>query len=177
MDLVPRKLAPRLLDSAVSLRAGPTDEAQVRPAREDTRRRHRRAIFLGIFGGIVLISLAGWTFSESSSRSEELRKLVGVATHSLTASPHSTATPVPIIVQLDADAVQVTAIALGHPRLAVINGTPVAEGERFVVHTPKHSVALTLRVLKISDGVVELSDGQHVIAARLIIPTLPTAQR
>jgi hypothetical protein len=61
----------------------------------------------------------------------------------------------------------VTSIALGHPRLAVINGKQVTEGDLITVHTPTRSIAVTLRVLEISDRQVKLSDGTQVITAHL----------
>jgi hypothetical protein len=68
----------------------------------------------------------------------------------------------------------VTAISLGHPRLAIINGQQVAEGEWITVHTPVASVALSLKVLRIGDGRIDLSDGTQEITARLELP--PPAQ-
>jgi hypothetical protein len=72
----------------------------------------------------------------------------------------------------------VTAIALGHPRLAVINNKPVTEGDTIVVHAPTRSVALTLRVVKISDGRIDFSDGTQVFSAQLTVvpPTRATPQ-
>jgi hypothetical protein len=64
----------------------------------------------------------------------------------------------------------VTAIVLGHPRLAVINGRSLAEGDNLVLHAPTMSVAITLRVLRISDGRIELTDGTQTITAQLNVP-------
>jgi hypothetical protein len=70
-----------------------------------------------------------------------------------------------------ADLLHVTAISLGHPRLAIINGQQVAEGERITVHTPTASVALSLKVLRIGDRRIDLSDGSQEITARLELPS------
>jgi hypothetical protein len=137
-------------------------------------RGHGRAIFLGLVAGAAVIFGIGWFMSPVDSRAYEFRKLMEVATHHLSGLPQSDATPEPIVVQLSPDLVQVTAIALGHPRLAVINGKSLAEGDRFVVHTPTYSVAVTLRVLRISDGHVDFSDGTQVVSARLTKPSSST---
>lgn len=70
--------------------------------------------------------------------------------------------------------VQVTAISLGHPRLAVINGHQVAEGDSFALHITPASVVVRLRVLKIVDGRIDLTDGQQVLSVRLAAPTPKT---
>jgi hypothetical protein len=94
-------------------------------------------------------------------------------TQGLADGPSSTATPAPIVVELSADMVRVSAIALGHPRLAVINGKTVTEGDSVTLQAPNASVALILRVVKIGDGSINLSDGKRMFSARLHIPTPP----
>jgi hypothetical protein len=131
---------------------------------------------VGILAGVLLISIAGWIFSRHNFVDREaaaVRKLMHATTHSVSASPHSTVTPAaPIIVQISSDSLRVSAIALGHPRLAVINGKQVAEGDTVILHVPMRSVAITLRVVKIADGRLDLSDGMHVFTARLTVPSL-----
>ena len=95
------------------------------------------------------------------------RKLISVGTRMLSGATHPTLPPTPIVVQLNTDLIQVTSIALGHPRLAVINGKQIAEGDTIIVHTPARSVAITLRVLEISDRQVKLSDGTQLITVHL----------
>jgi hypothetical protein len=85
-------------------------------------------------------------------------------------STKSVSRPEPIVIQISADVLHVTAISLGHPRLATINGRNVAEGEYLTIHTPTANVAVTLRVLKISDGRIDLSNGPQLIIARLELP-------
>jgi hypothetical protein len=86
-------------------------------------------------------------------------------------STKSISHPEPIVIQISADLIHVTAISLGHPRLATINGRTIAEGDYVTVHPPTANVAVTLRVLKISDGRIELSNGPQLITARLEIPS------
>jgi hypothetical protein len=64
---------------------------------------------------------------------------------------------------LDADLFQVTEITLGSPRRATINGKRLTEGESLSVQT---SVGLTsVRVARIENSAVELTDGTHTIEA------------
>jgi multidrug efflux pump subunit AcrA (membrane-fusion protein) len=129
-----------------------------------------RAIFVGIFLGAVVLLTIGFVYErhrEARQNEESARKLMMVTASSLSSSPQTVATPAPIIVQISLDLLHVTAISLGHPRLAVINGQQVAEGDRIAVHTPTTSVTVSLQVVKIADGRIDLSDGMHVITARL----------
>lgn len=141
---------------------------------------HGRAILAGIAAGAVVISIAGTIFHRQHHlKAEEVAvpKVLSVATRKVFGSSRSEATPVPMVVQIDADVLRISAIVLGHPRLAVINGRTVAEGDTIVVHTPARAVAVTLRVLKISEGQVKLSDGTQVVMARLSIPSPAAAKR
>jgi hypothetical protein len=122
-----------------------------------------RAIFVGIILGAILLSTISVLYVRRQaglSLAEEKRKLLPVATPSF-------APPVPIIVKISADLIHVSAISLGYPRLAIINGRLVGEGEQVTVYPPAASLAVALRLIKISDGNVELSDGTQVITARL----------
>jgi hypothetical protein len=80
------------------------------------------------------------------------------------------------VIQLSADMVRVSAIALGHPRLAVINGKTVTEGDSVPLQAPNSSVALILRVVKIGDGSIDLSDGKQMFSAQLTIPSPPKSK-
>lgn len=133
-----------------------------------------RAIFVGLVAGGILISAAGYAFVRHERAQREamaMPRLVSVVTHTVSGSPHTVTTPPPVIVQFNPDVIRVSAIALGHPRLAVINGRAAAEGDTVTVHTPNHSVAVTLRVVRIADGRVDLSDGTQTIHARLAVAT------
>ena len=69
--------------------------------------------------------------------------------------------------KISLEEVHVTAISLGHPRLAIINGKQRGEGDEIVASSTR------LRITKISDGEVELSSGAQVITARLELPKQP----
>jgi hypothetical protein len=64
-------------------------------------------------------------------------------------------------VKITPDMIHVTAISLGQTKLAIINGKQLAEGNELAVP------AARLRIVKISDGQVELSNGSQVIKASL----------
>jgi hypothetical protein len=65
------------------------------------------------------------------------------------------------VVTISSDMVHVTAISLGQTRLAIINGKQLAEGNELAVPPAR------LRIVKISDGQVELSNGNQKITAPL----------
>ena len=122
-----------------------------------------RAIFLGIALGAILISAISVVYARRQAalqQAEAQRRFLNVSTHSI--SP-----PEPIVVKISADLIHVSAISMGHPRLARINGHLVGEGERITLHTPSASIAVSLQVVKISDGQIQLSDGTQFITARL----------
>jgi hypothetical protein len=113
--------------------------------------------------GAVLLTTISVVYvrrKEARRHAEEERKLLPVASHSM-------ATPQPIVVKISADLIRASAISMGHPRLAIINGQLVSEGEKITIHAPTASVAVTLQVVKISDGQIELSDGVQIIKSRL----------
>ena len=70
-------------------------------------------------------------------------------------------------VPISADMVHVTAISLGNPSLAIVNGKRVAEGELVPLHTSRPAVIVKLQVMKIADGRVDLTDGNQVLTAHL----------
>jgi hypothetical protein len=179
MRLIPRTLPERHLLSSLEPEPAQTDQwsEEIDSPFELKGSRifsgNGRAIFLGILAGGLLISAAGFTFIRHERAEQEgiaIPKLLNVTTHSISGSPHFITPPAPMVVQLSADLIHVSAIALGHPRLAVINGRSVAEGDTITVHTPSHAVALTLRVVKIADGQIDLTDGTQVITTRLTVP-------
>jgi hypothetical protein len=117
-----------------------------------------RAILVGLTVGALLICGVGLLYKRKQGarrHAEEERKLVAVSTRSI--SP-----PEPLI--------KISAISLGQPRLAIINGRQFGEGEEITIHPPPANLAVTLRVLKISDGRIDLSDGRQVITVRLEVP-------
>lgn len=169
-----QKPPPRLLRSAISALPPTCAIPQAVPdVRKGFFQAHRRLLIAGILVGILVILAFVYVLMQESPMRDEaaaVRKLIGVATHKLTSSNHPSKPPAPLIVQLNSDVVQVTGIALGHPRLAVINGKQVAEGDNITVHTPTRAVTVTLRVLRIDDGRVDFSDGTQVLTAQLTVP-------
>jgi hypothetical protein len=170
MRLISQKMpTPRLLSTVVP------DLREKSPERVSIRSRMKRvslftgngrAIFLGLVAGAVLICAIGILYKrqQAARQHDEERRMVAVSTKSVSR-------PEPIVIQISAELIHVTAISLGHPRLATINGRNVAEGEYLTIHSPTANVAITLRVLKISEGQIELTNGPQLITARLDIPT------
>ena len=167
MRLISQKTAaPRLLSTVVpELRVRPPERVSMRSRLKSVSlfSGNGRAIFVGIILGAVLLCTISVLYVRRQAalqNAEEERHLLAVSSHSI--SP-----PEPIVINISADLIHVSAISLGHPRLAIINGRLVGEGEQITIHTPTASVAVSLRILKISDGSIELSDGTQVIKARL----------
>lgn len=173
MRLISQKLpAPRLLSTVVpDLHEKPPERVSMRSRLKSVSlfSGNGRAIFIGLVAGAVLICAVGILYKRNQAarrQAEEARQLMAVSTHSISS-------PEPIVVKISADLIHVSAISLGHPRLAIINGQLVAEGERITVHAPSASVAVTLKVVRIGDGQIELSDGTQVIKARLEVAPPP----
>lgn len=122
-----------------------------------------RAIFIGIAVGASLFSIIGVVYvrHQAHTRQQEAAsRAEASATQNVSPSPAA-------IVPVDATQIQVSAISLGEPRLAIVNGQQVTEGDRITVPTQPGAGRVTLRVVKISDGRIELSNGPQVISARL----------
>lgn len=164
--------APRLLSSVVpEVRERPPEPVSIKSKLKGTSlfSGNGRAIFLGIPLGAVILSTISVVYvhrQATRSRAEEERKLLAVSTHSISPSE-------PIVVKISADQIHVSAISLGRPRLAIINGRQVSEGEQITLHTPAASISVSLRVVKISDGQIQLSDGTQLITARLELVASP----
>jgi len=162
---------PRLLSTVVpELREKPPERISMRSRLKGVSlfSGNGRAIFLGIVLGAALLCTVGILYARYQAarrHAEEERRLLAVSTHSISA-------PQPIVIQISADLIHVTAISLGRPRLAIINGQQFGEGEQITIPTPSANVIVTLRVVKISDGRIELSDGTQTIGARLEIPPM-----
>jgi hypothetical protein len=169
MQLVPNRTPPERLIYSM--------EAQdIAPGEQPPLSGSGRRKYIGLAVGVVLISVAalifGWYAGEPGKRFG-VGNLIKARTYSLATARGSSEIPAPIVIQLSTDMIRVSAIALGHPRLAVINGKTVTEGEEVMLQAPKSSVSLTLRVVKIGDGWIDLSDGKKMFSARLTIPSPP----
>lgn len=177
MDLLPNKApTPRLLTSLSPPAPDPrhvldttiTSVAFSRPGFFSGA----RGWFAATLGSALLVAMAAHNFGWSAALQKHQRevRMLPVATHRLAAAPHSIETPAPVTIQYAPEMLHVSAIALGHPRLAVINGRALAEGDPLVLHAPTRNVAVTLLVTRIADGYVDLTDGTQTITAHLIVP-------
>jgi len=132
-----------------------------------------RWMFIGAMIGAMLLSIGGIIFTKYRDNNGDplhFPTFIKARTQSL-ADTGSGAPPAPIVVQLSPEMVRVSAIALGHPRLAVINTKTVTEGDYVTLQAPNSGVGLVLRVVKIGDGSIELADGAKVFSAQLTIPS------
>lgn len=178
MQVLPNtKPSPRLLDTAVT-EVPPDSDAYGRAPRARLKgsgmlRGNGRAIFLGILLGALVISAAGFVFNHHhpvDGRFEAVRRFLVVRTHGITQKTVPHAADSLLKVQISPELLRVTAIALGHPRLAVVNGQEVAEGDSLTVKAYGGAVTVTLKVAKISEGKIELTDGTQIVTT-----TLPVA--
>src|SRR2546430_8861197 len=90
-----------------------------------------RWIFIGAMIGAMLLSIGGIMVTKYRDKNGDplhFPTFIKARTQSL-AELGSGAPPPPIVVQLSPEMVRVSAIALGHPRLAVINTQTVSQGD------------------------------------------------
>jgi hypothetical protein len=118
------------------------------------------AIFAGIIVGAAILSILGITYTRHQSQKRQKE-------------PVAKAVTIPDTSVLAANQIQVSAISLGEPRLAIVNGKQLSEGESITISVPGQSAPVTLRVVKIADGRIDLSDGTQVITVRLEAPRGP----
>lgn len=179
MQLVPNQIPPERLiislDAQESRSVGDGSDSPFVLKGAGMMSGNGRWIFIGAMIGAMLLSIGGIIFGRHAMKEGDrfdFPTFIKARTHSV-GVPGSAATPAPIVIQLSADMIRVSAIALGHPRLAVINGKTVAEGDRVTLRAPNSAVALILHIVKIGDGSIELSDGTKMFSAQLTIPSPP----
>ena len=177
MQLVPNQIPPeRLITSMEAQERTPVVEVSDSPfvlKGAGMMSGNSRWIFIGSMIGAILLSVGGIIFTHYRDKDSErlhFPTFIKARTNNVAALGSNEPAPA-IVIRLSADMVRVSAIALGHPRLAVINGKTVTEGDSVALQAPNSAVALILRVVKIGDGSIELSDGKQIFSAQLTIPT------
>ena len=123
------------------------------------------AIFVGIVVGAAILTILGFTYTRHQSQKRQ-KDPAADATLVTTSNTPSAESAVPRATIL-ASQIHVSAISLGEPRLAIVNGKQVTEGESITISSPSQSAPVRLQVVKIADGRIDLSDGTQVITARL----------
>lgn len=121
-----------------------------------------RAIFVGIVVGAAIISILGVTYTRHQSHKRQREAGARAAAITIPSRAESPAPPAILTSQI-----HVSAISLGEPRLAIVNGKQVTEGESITISIPGQLTTARLRIVKIADGRIDLSDGTQVITARL----------
>jgi hypothetical protein len=186
MQIIPNTLPQPRLTHSVEVSVSPRahrDEAahsNVQLKRTGFLVGNGRAIFVGLAISAVIMSALPMISMRYSMRPEPALKpkLLAVETDAVSGATHPSDLPKPMMVQLTEDMLRVSAISLGHPRLAVINGTQVGEGDFIAVHSPvARSVVVNLRVLRIGDGRIELTDGTQRIQAHFAVAGLKTTAK
>ncbi|HYJ05602.1 MAG TPA: hypothetical protein VEX43_10740 [Chthoniobacterales bacterium] len=149
--------SPRLLNTVASDIAGkkaepPTGKFSLK--RASLFSGNGRAIFVGIVVGAAIFAILGVTYTRHQSQKRQ--REAGARAEASSASA-----------LILTNQIQVSAISLGEPRLAIVNGKQVTEGESITITTPDQLTTVRLQVVKIADGRIDLSDGTQVITVRL----------
>lgn len=150
--------APRLLNTVASDVAGnkaepPTGKFSLKHASLFSG--NGRAIFVGIVVGAAIFAILGVTYTRHQSQKRQREAGAPAAAEASGSSA------------LILNQIQVSAISLGEPRLAIVNGKQVTEGESITITTPDQLRTVRLRIVRIADGRIDLSDGTQVMTARL----------
>ncbi len=175
MHVVPhQEPSPRLLSTAalaVENRDGRSGKgSKARLQREGMFTGNGRAIFVGLALGALLISATAFLANHHHAFDSELaamRKFFAVRTRTVVTPSHPAGAK-RVAVDLSAASLRVTAIALGHPRMAIINGKEIVEGDSLTVQSRDAGVSVTLKVLKIADGEIDLTDGSQIVTTRML---------
>ena len=174
MEVIPNiKSSPRLLDSAaveVQSATSPNYKGSRHKLSSPGSFGNGKAIFYGLLFGALAITGAGYLSHPGDSVEHQLasvRRFFAVRTRTVFVSPPRGDKGAPLSVQIDPSMIRVTAIALGHPRLAIINGKEVAEGDAITLTSPDGGISVSLRIVQIVEGRIELTDGTHVMTAPL----------
>jgi hypothetical protein len=163
---------PRLLDSAVEappVTKPPKDQIAPAPVIQAAAPSsgHGRAVFLRIVLGVSVLLAGAFLYSRHQATKIPEAVTPGFITVSVPGQPKITITPAMI---------HVTAVSLGKPRLALINGQQAGEGDHVTVRLST-SDAVKLEVLRIADGEVEIGDERQSITARVEAPTAKNPKR
>ena len=170
------KSRPRLLESAAAeVQAGSSPlnskASKHRLKRSDTFGGNGRAIFIGLLLGALVVSGTGYLRSTDDAGDTHLasvRKFFAVRTRSVLIRTVHRGDGAALRVHIDPSMLRVTAIALGHPRLAIINGKEVTEGDSITLNSPDGGISVTMRIVNIVEGRIELTDGTEIITAPLV---------
>lgn len=180
MNLLPRTTeSPRLLSTAAKElsenRTSADAKSKIRLAGESLFTGNGRAIFIGAALGAAGICSVGYFYESRHAAAESAgtRKLVAIGAEAVKPTGPS-ATP-RVVVHIPPESLRVTAIALGRPPLARLNGKEVTEGDFVTVEVG--GVKATLQVVKIADRSIDLTDGTQIITTRMLSQARSPAAR
>lgn len=129
------------------------------------RRMNRRAfVSIGHLGLMAAVALGtASVVGGSGYLIRELHRQVGIAS-AVVGLPAPPVDPT-VLIPISADMLKVSSIALGKTPAAIINGVPVGEGGMVNIQTPNGIAAV--RVVRISDGMVQFQHGEQTLVANL----------
>lgn len=166
MHIIERKPQPRLLQSAVT-----NAELQSAPGPTDQGSGLSSARRIALIGGIILLFLllaGGVTYW---IRAERYPVVVTIGVPDRGASQDPLGKRAGPLVPVNPEMLHVSSIALGNPRLTIVNGKRLAEGDWLIVSTPVG--AASVRCVQIEDGIVRFRHGGETLSAKLHIVEKP----
>jgi hypothetical protein len=176
----PRLLITAAIDHSWSKSAEAVSSGKLKPSGAWTG--NAFAIFVGIaLGSLLLCGASTFLITRYTTVLEESAapRLVSVSAPPTVTTPtpaplrvslttsEEISLPTPTPVQFGTHSFRVTAISLGHPRLAVINHQQVQEGDWIEAGPAMARTRVKLHVIKIADGSIELRVGDQVISVGL----------
>jgi hypothetical protein len=167
MHIIARKPQPRLLQSAV-MHSEPASLHDSAIESSGVARTGLFALVLGILFALALGSVAVIYWLESL----RYPVVVTIRAPEKKLSQDSLDYQAEPLVPVNPDMLHVTSIALGNPRLTIVNGKRLAEGDWLLVSTPVGHARLWL--MQIEDGVVRFRHGGQTISAKLQVTQKPT---
>ena len=177
MQVIPNiKPVPRLLNSAAAEVQAGSSTGSVKASKHRLQRTgtfggNGRAIFIGLLLGALAVAAVGYLRSTDEAADTHLasvRKFFAVRTRSVSIANPSSGGNAALRVQIDPSMLRVTAIALGHPRLAIINGKEVTEGDSITLSSADGGISVSMRITNIVEGRIELTDGTEIVTAPLV---------
>ena len=166
MHIIERKPQRRLLQSAVT-----NPELQSAPGATDQGSGLSSARRIALIGGIILLFLllAGGVLYWIQSERYPVVVTIGVPDRDASQDPlGKRAGP---LVPVNPEMLHVSSIALGNPRLTIVNGKRLAEGDWLIVSTPVGPASV--RCIQIEDGIVRFRHGGETLSAKLHVVEKP----
>jgi hypothetical protein len=160
MQIIARQPQPSLLHSAST---NPELQSLADPAvdRPLLSRTARIVLIAGILLTVIIVA-AGVAYWIQSQRYPVV-VTIGVPDNGASGDPLGRR-PGPLV-PVNPEMLHLSSIALGNPRLTIVNGKRLAEGEWLVISTPRGDASV--RIIQIEDGLVRFKHGGETMSAKL----------